>query len=106
MARIYLEYTKNTFLEYPDYFMFVIFLVTTFVLVSVRDVLVNIPKNDLSGTFNFFVVAFENTSLIFQVLIIGFVIRVVAGFSLAAYKNISSGKWFGAKMAGAELLKH
>jgi hypothetical protein len=90
MARIYVEYAKNILLGYPDYFMLLVFMVSTFMLVSIHDVLNNIPKNNLSGDFNFFVVALQNTSWIIQALIIGFLIRVVIAGSRLTYKNIKN----------------
>ena len=100
LVRIYLEYAKNTFLDYPDYFMFGLFVVTSFTLVSVRDVLINIsnlPITDLSYDFNFFMVALLNTSLIIQVLIAGFFVRTILISIKFGYKNISS-KWFLSKL--------
>lgn len=100
MARIYFEYTKNTFREYPDYFMFAFFVVASFTLVSLHDVLINVPKDSLPGLFNFLVVAVRDTSWILQVLIVGFFARVaVAGFRAAykAAKNINFG-WVMSKL--------
>jgi hypothetical protein len=93
MSRIYLRYAKNIFLEYPDFFMFCLFVVTSFTLVSVRSVLINIgkmPITVLHYDFNFFVVALLNTSWIIQLLIIGFFIRTIAAGIRLAYKNLSS----------------
>ena len=87
MARIYFEYTKNTFLEYPDYFMFALFLVTSFMLVSIRDVLINIPKDSFPHAFNFLIIALRNTSLVLQILIVGFFIRVFTSSAVLAYKH-------------------
>jgi len=92
MARIYFEYTKNTFMEYPDYFMFALFMVSSFMLVSFHDVLINIPKDSFPHTFAFFVSALKNTSLVLQILIAGFFIRVIALGSVLTYKNIGA-KW-------------
>ena len=88
MARIYFEYAKNTFWEYPDYFMFALFVATSFMFVSLRDVLINIPKDSFPHAFNFFVYAVENTNRIIQVLVAGFLIRVVVVCSRLAYKSI------------------
>jgi hypothetical protein len=87
MARIYMEYTKGLLFEHPDYFMFAIFLVTSFMLISIRDVLNNFPKDSFPHAFNFFVAALQNTSLIIQILIAGFFIRVIVGSTMFAYKN-------------------
>jgi hypothetical protein len=88
MTRVYLEYTKNTFLDYPDYFMFVFFFIVSIMLVSFRDVLSNIPRDSFPNFFNFMVVAIRDTSWILQLLIAGFVIRVVISGSRMAYKNL------------------
>lgn len=100
MARVYLEYIKSTFMEYPDYFMLGLFVLTSFALVlvheiSVNDVLNNMPKDNLSSTFDFLWVALWNTSWIIQALIAGFFIRVIIGGSISAYKNIkdTSSNW-------------
>jgi len=56
MTRVYLEYTKSTFLAYPDYFMSAIFIVTALMLVSIRDVFVNltsVTEHNFSGVFGF-----------------------------------------------------
>lgn len=97
MARIYLEYTKNAFMEYPDYFMFALFMVTSFMLVSFRDVLINIPKDGFPHAFAFFVSALRDTSVILQILIGGFFVRVIALSTKLTYKNINT-KWPLAKL--------
>jgi hypothetical protein len=98
MARIYFEYTKNVLWEYPDYFMFAIFVVTAFTMVSIRDVLMNLPKDNFSNIFNFLVAALRSTNVLIQILIVGFFVRVIVGGSILAYKNISSHKWPLAKL--------
>jgi hypothetical protein len=95
MARIYLEYAKNVFWAYPDYFMFGLFMVVSFTLISVHNVLINmssIPLTNLSYAFNFFVVALLNTSWIIQVLILGFFIRTAVAGIRFGYKNLGN-KW-------------
>lgn len=97
LARVYLEYAKNIFLEYPDYFMFSLFVVTSFTLISVHSVLINIsniPKYDLPYAFNFFMVALLNTKWIIQLLIVGFFVRVIVSGIRFGYKNIYSKRWF------------
>lgn len=90
MARIYLQYTKNTFLEYPDYFMLALFLAISFVLVSISDVLSNLPKDSFPHAFNFLIIALRNTSLVLQILIVGFFVRVAVSVALFTYKNRSA----------------
>jgi hypothetical protein len=97
MARIYFEYTKNTFLEYPDYFMFALFLVTSFTMVSIRNVLINIPKDSFPHAFSFLMMAIRGTDLVIQMLIAGFLVRVVIGSAMLAYKNINT-RWPIAKL--------
>jgi len=100
MARIYLEYTKNSFLEYPDYFMFALFVVTSFTLISVRNVLINIPKDNFPDAFNFFIAALKGTSLVIQVLIVGFFVRVIIGSAMLVYRNKDIGlRWFTSKFS-------
>jgi len=90
MARIYFEYTKNVLFEYPDYFMFVLFVSISFMMVSISDVISNMPKDDLSSFFNFFKVAVIHTNWIMQALIVGFLVRTVAiGFKFANKKVVS-----------------
>lgn len=102
MARIYMEYAKNILFGYPDYFMLLVFTVSVFMLVSVHDVLNNIPKNDLPSAFNFFLSALQNTSWIIQTLIIGFLVRVLFVGSRLTYKNIKNSNinmgWIMAKL--------
>jgi hypothetical protein len=93
MAHIYFEYTKNAFLEYPDYFMFALFVATTFALVSISDVFVNItnvPRDHLSNFFNFAFIALRDTSWIIQALIAGFLVRVAVSGVRKSYKNINT----------------
>jgi len=90
MARIYVEYAKNILLDYPDYFMLLVFIVTAFILVSIHDVVNNLPKNDLSSAFNFFVDALQKTSWIIQVMIAGFLVRVIVISSKLTYRNIKN----------------
>jgi hypothetical protein len=90
MARVYLEYTKNTFLDYPDYFMFAFFFIMSIILVSFSDVLANIPRDSFPHFFNFTVVAMRDTSWILQLLIAGFVIRVAISGSKMAYRNMKN----------------
>lgn len=87
MARIYLEYTKNAFREYFDYFMFALFVVTSFFLISIRDVFNNMPKDNFMSTFNFFWAALRGTSLVIQALIAGFLIRAVVGSAILVHRN-------------------
>ncbi|MBN2093978.1 MAG: hypothetical protein JW740_01205 [Candidatus Zambryskibacteria bacterium] len=79
MARIYLEYTKDIVRRYPDYFMVMIFLATSFTLVSFKDVMSNISQTELTSVFNFLLIALKNTSFIIQLLIVGFVVRTIVG---------------------------
>ena len=90
MARIYVEYAKNILVGYPDYFMLLVFIITAFMLVSVHDVLNNVPKDNLSSAFNFFLYALQKTSWIIQALIVGFLARVIVAGSRLTYKNIKS----------------
>jgi len=90
MARIYFEYTKNTFREYPDYFMFALFVAVVFTFVSLHDVLNNLPKDNFPGAFNFLVVAVRDTSWFIQIMIAGFLIRVaITGYKLI-HKNVKN----------------
>lgn len=99
MIRVYVEYVKDAFMRYPDYFMFLLFVITSLMLVSMHDVFNNIPKNNLSSAFNFFLVALRETSLIIQILIAGFFVRTIVASIMLAYKNIGSSKWFLTKLA-------
>jgi hypothetical protein len=88
MARIYMEYTKNAFVEHPDYFMLALFIIISFVMISIGDVLTNIPKNNFPSAFTFFVSALKGTSWIIQALIAGFFIRVIVSGIKVVHKNI------------------
>jgi hypothetical protein len=99
MARIYFEYTKNILFEYPDYFMFALFVVTSFTLVSVRDVFINltsVPRDHLSNFYNFLFIAIKETNWIIQILIIGFLARVAWVGTRIVYKNLNF-HWIGTK---------
>lgn len=93
MARIYLEYTKDIISGYPDYFMLGIFIIVSFVSVSIYDVLINttnIMKNDYSSVLSFLIAAIKNTSWIIQILIAGFFIRTTIAGTKIAYRNMSN----------------
>jgi hypothetical protein len=75
-------------MEYPDYIMLFLFLVTSFMLVSIHDVFNNMPKNDLPAAFSFFLYALLGTSWIIQALIVGFFIRVVIPVVKVVYKKL------------------
>lgn len=86
-------YAKNIFMGYFDYFMVGAFVIASLVLVSMRDVLNNIPKSDLMGAFNFFVIAIRDTSWIIQIFIAGFIVRIFVSSARFIYKNFDS-NWF------------
>lgn len=96
MARIYAEYLKSALVEYQDYFMFLLFMIFFFTMVSVHNVWENIPKDNVVNTFNFLVVALKNTSWIIQVLIAGFFVRIAISGIKLTYKNINT-DWIMAK---------
>lgn len=94
MARVCLEYGKNAVLEYPDYFMLGLFMVATFMFVSVRHVIINLTGTTLGGNlpgiFNFLLAALRNTSWVIQLLIAGFFVRVAVSGVRLAYKNLNA----------------
>ena len=95
MARIYFEYTKNVLFEYPDYFMFALFIATAFMLVSIGDVFINITnisRDHSSSLFSFLFAALRDTSWIIQVLIAGFIIRVAISGIRMTYRNMHPGR--------------
>ncbi len=101
MARIYMAYLKSIFMEYPDYFMVALFIITSLILVSVHEISIsnvfnNLPKNNLISAFDFLVVAVRNTSWAIQALIAGFLIRVIIAGSKLTQKNINI-NWITAK---------
>lgn len=100
MACVYLEYTKNMFTGYPDYFMMGIFVAISFASVSIYDVFINttnILQVNIFSIFSFFVSAILNTSRIIQILIAGFLIRTVFTGIKLAQKNIRNASWVMAK---------
>jgi hypothetical protein len=92
MAHVYLRYAQSTFLEYPDYFMFGLFVVVSFTMISVHNVITNMPKDNLFSIFNFFLAAVLKTSWIIQMLIIGFFVRTIVAGAMLAYKNLNN-RW-------------
>lgn len=93
MVRIYLDYSKNLFLEYPDVFMLFVFMIASLTMVSIGDVMVNLPKNDPGAMMNFLINALRNTSIIIQILIAGFFVRViVVSVKKIAHRHEHSGK--------------
>jgi hypothetical protein len=89
MARVYIEYTKNLVVKHPDYFMLAVFVMTSFFLVSTRDVLMNIPRDSFPSFFNFFVVALRKTSFVIQIFIVGFFVRAIVMGAILVRKNFS-----------------
>jgi len=101
MARIYVQYFKNILIDYPDYFMFGIFIIFSFVSISLYDVFVNtmsIIKTDFPSIFSFFYYAILNTSWIIQALIIGFLVRTAYIGIKTANKSLRSTNWIMAKL--------
>ena len=92
MARIYAEYVRNVFVEHPDYVMLVLFVMASLLFVSIRDVISNVPKDNLANAFNFFVAALRKTNLVMQILIAGLFVRAVAYGFIFAYKTIGQ-RW-------------
>ena len=82
MLRIYLEYTKSLLVKYSDYFMGAIFLVSFFMMVSLKNVFTNMPKGDFGQIFNFLLLAFKDTDWLLQILLAGLLIRLVGGLIL------------------------
>lgn len=94
MTRIYFEYAKSLMIGYPDYFMLGVFTLTTLILVSVGDVFGNIfnllsSRNMApSSLLSFFWAAVMGTSWIIQLLILGFIVRILVAGSKVTYKGI------------------
>lgn len=89
MARVYLEYTKNILVNNPDYFMLAIFIIVSLTSVSIFDVFRNLPKDNFSSAFNFFIAAILSTSWIIQILIAGFFVRVIVSGTRMTYRNLN-----------------
>jgi len=97
MVRVYLEYTKNIFVACSDYFMLGVFVIISFMFVSVQNVLINIPKDGLVPAFNFLVIAIRDTDWVIQALIAGFLIRTAFIGIKLAHKNIRNTNWIMAR---------
>lgn len=96
MFRVYLEYAKNVLKDYPDYFMFGIFIIFSFVSVSLYDVFINtksIAGTNFSSVFSFLFYAILNTSWILQAFIVGFLIRTGYISIKSINKNIRNTNW-------------
>lgn len=88
MTRVYLEFAKNTVTERPDLVMLGVFVIFSFVFVSFKDVLTNMPRDNFSSLFNFLIIAVRDTSWILKALIAGFLVRIAAGGVIFAHKNL------------------
>ncbi|MEK7669516.1 MAG: hypothetical protein AAB350_02950 [Patescibacteria group bacterium] len=100
MLRVYLQYSQNVLKEYPDYFMFAVFIIFSFISISLYDVFVNttsIIRNDAFSVFSFFTSAILNTSWIIQAFILGFLIRTAYAGIKSISKNIRNTNWIMAK---------
>lgn len=101
MFRVYLEYSKNVLKEYPDYFMFAVFIIFSFISVSLYDVFINttsIIKNDIFSVFGFFGSAILNTSWIIKAFILGFLVRTSYVGLKSLNKNILNTNWIMARL--------
>lgn len=100
MLRVYAQYFKNILKEYPDYFMLGIFMICSFVSVSLYDVLVNttnIIKNDIFSVFGFLFYATLNTSWVIQAFIVGFLVRTAYASIKSMNKNARNTNWIMAR---------
>jgi len=101
MFRVYLEYSKNVLKEHPDYFMLAVFIIFSFISVSLYDVFVNttsIIKNDTFSVFSFLTSAILNTSWIIQAFILGFLVRTAYAGIKSISKNIRNTNWIMARL--------
>lgn len=69
MRRIYLEYFKNIFINYADYILPLSFTGILFAFVSVPNVLINMPKDNIYNTLNFLLAAIRDTHTTVQLLL-------------------------------------
>ena len=100
MARIYLIYTKNILLDNSGYFMIGIFVLTSFIFISIHDVFnntINISKTSPISLFPFFVSAIIGTSWIIQILFALLFSRGVFFSFRKINKNINF-NWFPIKL--------
>lgn len=96
MTRIYFEYARDTLVERVDYIMLILFIGSTLALTSIRNVVENMPKDNLAALVNFFVIALKNTSFVLQAMIAGFIARASAASFVTAYislKNFDVVRW-------------
>jgi hypothetical protein len=87
MARIYLEYTKNILGEYPDFFMAIIFIIALFTMIPFKEVIADMPKENLPSALQFLENYFMNSSWIIQALVVGFLIRIIVSGIRSLLKN-------------------
>jgi len=88
MWRIYVLFTKDVIFEHKGYFILSALVVYSFIFVSIKDVMVNTPKDDLTHTFNYLMVALRDTEWIMQAMLAGAVIWIGVAISKSIYKNL------------------
>jgi len=70
MSRIYIIYFKNLLVDNTAILILPVFATISYMCVSLHNVLHNIPKSDLSGTFNFTLSAIRDTELAMQIMFV------------------------------------
>lgn len=96
MVRIYVQYAKDVVHEYPDYFMLGLFMIVSLLSVSIIDVFHNttgILRNDMFSVFAFIFAAIKNTSIIIQLFMAGFIVRLAIISARFIYKGGANIKW-------------
>ncbi len=88
MLHIYVHFAKDAFLGHKGYFILLVFVVSSFVFVSIGDVLRNLPKDNLSHTFNFLIVAVRDTEWFMQAVLASAAIWLGTVTSKTAFKNL------------------
>lgn len=94
MNRIYLEYAKNITLSNLGYIIPSMFLVVLFMSISIQNIFSNMPKDSVSGLFNFFIVAIKDTEWVIQLTVVVIALYGSAALLKFAYKNVESIKSF------------
>lgn len=95
MLKIYVEFFKQTVIERSEYIMLAFFAFSMLAFVSIMDVVHNMPKDDISNTFNFFVAAVKDTEWFIKAVVAYTLIWSVLHISKFVYRSVSKYRRFG-----------
>ena len=87
MVRIYMEFVKSAIIRHIEYILPGAFLLVLLASVSIQNIMNNMPKDNVSNSFNFFFVAMRDTEWAVQGVVAALAIWVCFSGARFAYKK-------------------